>query len=439
MKKIIGSFFLAILATQFILCQTNSLDSILQKANLNDCVQYALKHQPVLRQSSIDEQITERQINSKLADWYPQLNLNYSLQHYYQLPVGIVQGQPVKQGVFNNSSVDLSLTQNIFNKDVLLASSTAGDVRKQSLELTTANKIDVVVNVSKAFYAVLLAKAQINLVQEDILRLGQSEKDTKAQLSAGVVDKTDYERATIALNNAKAELRQDEELLNTRTAQLKDAMGFPTDKDLELSFDSSQMISEAFIDTNQTLNYENRIEYKLLQTQQRLLKANQRYYEWSFIPSLSAFAGYNLSYQNNIFKNLYNQNFPNSFIGLELSFPIFQGGKRIQEIQEASLEVKRSDYDFATLKSSITVEYTSAMANYKSNLNNFNIMKENLTLAKDVYNTIELQYKAGVKTYLDLITAETDLRTTEVNYLNSLYLVLSSKIDVEKALGIIRY
>jgi outer membrane protein TolC len=66
-------------------------------------------------------------------------------------------------------------------------------------------------------------------------------------------------------------------------------------------------------------------------------------------------------------------------------------------------------------------------------------MKENLTLAKDVYNTIELQYKAGVKTYLDLITAETDLRTTEVNYLNSLYLVLSSKIDVEKALGIIRY
>jgi outer membrane protein TolC len=72
-------------------------------------------------------------------------------------------------------------------------------------------------------------------------------------------------------------------------------------------------------------------------------------------------------------------------------------------------------------------------------LNNYNILKENLNLAKDVYNTIQLQYKSGIKTYLEVITAENDLRTTQTNYNNALFQLLSSKLDLEKALGTIQY
>jgi len=56
-----------------------------------------------------------------------------------------------------------------------------------------------------------------------------------------------------------------------------------------------------------------------------------------------------------------------------------------------------------------------------------------------VYDVIQLQYKAGVKTYLEVITAETDLRSAEINYYNALYQVLASKTDVQKALGQINY
>jgi len=52
---------------------------------------------------------------------------------------------------------------------------------------------------------------------------------------------------------------------------------------------------------------------------------------------------------------------------------------------------------------------------------------------------IELQYRSGVKAYLELITAETDLRNAQSNYSDALYQVLSSKIDVQKALGIVQY
>ncbi len=91
------------------------------------------------------------------------------------------------------------------------------------------------------------------------------------------------------------------------------------------------------------------------------------------------------------------------------------------------------------MRDSTQSEYTKALASYKSYLNEYYVQHENLDLANDVYNTIYLQYKAGVKTYLDVIIAESDLRTTQVNYLNALYQVLSSKLDVKKALGTLIY
>ena len=136
---------------------------------------------------------------------------------------------------------------------------------------------------------------------------------------------------------------------------------------------------------------------------------------------------------------LYNKNYPNSYIGIGLSFPIFTGGKRIQEIEQAELELKRLDFNFTSLKDSFNTEYTQALGNYKSNLNNYNVQKDNLNLAKEVNNIIRLQYKSGIKTYLEVITAETDLRTTQVNYITALYQVLISKLDVQKALGTIKY
>ena len=60
-------------------------------------------------------------------------------------------------------------------------------------------------------------------------------------------------------------------------------------------------------------------------------------------------------------------------------------------------------------------------------------------MANDVYEVIRMQYRAGVKAYLDVITAESDLRAAQINYYNALYEVLSSKIDVARALGNIRY
>ena len=127
------------------------------------------------------------------------------------------------------------MTQNIFNRDVLLASRTAKDVRLSATENTEDQKINLAALVSKAFYDLILTMQQLKVTEEDIVRTSQSLKDAYYQYQAGIVDKTDYKRATIALNNAKPKRNPVKKVLKAKYAYLKELMGYPDPKNFELS------------------------------------------------------------------------------------------------------------------------------------------------------------------------------------------------------------
>ncbi len=414
-------------------------DSVLLNPSLQQCIQYALQHQPGVQQAVIDEHITENLIRSKLADWYPQINMNYNLQRNFQVQTSVIGGNPVRLGVANVSALQFGLTQQIFNRDVLLASRTQKDVRLQAQQNTAASRIDVVSDVSKAFYDVLATRQQIRISEENIIRIKRSLQDAYNQYKAGVTDKTDYKRATITLNNTTAYLKSSESALKAKEEYLKYLMGYPVEQPLSIAYDSLQMEREIAVDTLQPADPSNRIEYMQLETRKKLLEANWHYERWSFLPSVALNGNYNLNFLNESFGKLYNTNYPNSFANLTLGVPIFQGGKRKAKINSAEWELKRADKDIEDFRNAVNAEFNQAMASYKSSYANYLALKENLDLAREVYDIINLQYRSGVKTYLEVINAETDLRTSQINYYDALFQLLSAKIDVQRSLGQIKY
>ena len=407
---------------------------------LEACIIYALDHQTNIQQSLLDEQITERQIKVRLSDWYPQVNFSGTYQNNFQRPTSIFNNTAQPVGTYNASNGYFSLDQTLFNREAVIASQSANDVRLSAKQSTTNTRIGVVSNVSKAYYDLLLSQEQIALLDTDIVLLTRSLKTAYQQYKGGLVDKTDYQRATITLNNTKASRVSAAESYKSRTAELKYFMSFPPDSVLEVSFDSVKMKNEiASFDTLQQVDINNRIEYQQLVTQKRLQEDNLKYFKWGFLPTVSAFGQYNLNYYNNQFKNLYQNNYPNSYAGLSVTVPLFTGTRRLQEVRIAKLQIERLDYSFTALKDSIHTQFAVAISNYKSNLNNYHEQKVNLELAKEVYNIIQLQYRGGIKTYLDVVTANNDLFNSQVNFINAIFRVLSNRIDVERALGTLKY
>jgi len=419
--------------------QSGNTDSILTEVTLKNAIDYAIIHQPLIQQSLLDQEVVEATIKTKLADMYPQLNFNYGMQHNFIIQTAVIGGNNVRLGVNNTSTGQFSFTQALFNRDLLLANKTKADIRLQSSQVTSSNKIEIAVAVSKAFYDVLSTMQQIKISGENIVRIERSLKDAFNQYQSGVADKIDYKRATITLNNTKATQSGNAGILQAKLEYLKSLMGYPETGVLTIVYDSTQLEKELKLDTLQVPDYKARIEYRQLETQKKLLQYNVKFYKWGYLPTVSANGAYNLNYQDNRFSKMYTNNFPNSFAAITMGMPIFQGGKRKENVHIATLNLQRNELEMINLKNKVHAGYAQALANYKSNLQNYLALKENIALAQEVYDVIQLQYRSGIKTYLEVITSETDLRTAQINYYTAIYQLLSSKIDVQKALGQINY
>lgn len=437
-NKYLITCLLFLLGTFSLQAQTNT-DSLLQEASLPNIIDYTIKHLPAIQKSMIDEDITKIQVKSRIADWYPQLDFNYNVQHNFQLQTAAFQGTIIQLGNRNTSLAQLAFNQNVINPNLLLAVKTAKATKTLSTQLTDNVKIDAVANVSKAFYDVLLTQQQIKVAEQDIVRIERSLKDATARYESGIVDKTDYKRATIALNNTKALKTSGEEILKAKLEYLKSLMGYPNNAALNVIYDSIQMENEVDFDLTQQVDYNSRIEYKLLQTQKQLKEENLKYAKYSFMPIVSGFGAYNMNFLNNDGLQLYAKNYPNSYAGVALSIPLSQGGKRLMNIKQSKWQIRKADLDITEVQNNINAQYAQAIAAYNSSLANYKALKENLVMASEVYDIIDLQYRSGIKTYLEVIVAQSDLRTAQINYFNALYQVLSGKIDLQRALGQIKF
>ena len=420
----------------------NSTDTSL---TLGQCVEYAMKHQPALNQALIGVPIAKASNAINLSGWLPQVNITGDLTHYDQLPTSFVTNQanpsapPLQQhtGVVNTANPTLAVTQAIFSPSLIYASKTAPLVVKQAEEDVDSAKIDLVANVSKSFYNLLLTLKQIDVLKEDTARLNKNLSDTYHQYVSGIADETDYDEAAITLTNSMIQLKQANENVIPQYAVLKQTMGFPPEGQFNVAFDTLQMMEDIVFDTTQQLVYEKRIEFQQLRTATDIQHLVTGYYHNAWLPTLGAFFNYDYAFQNNSSGALFSNAYPYSYLGLSISMPIFTGFARVQNERKSRLQEQVLDWGRAGLKSEIYSEYTSALGTYKSNLYNLYALQDNENKARRVYFIVDLQYRQGVVPYLNVITAEANLIQAEIGYTNALFQLLSSKIDLERAMGII--
>lgn len=404
--------------------------------SLDQCIDYAMENRPGMEQSMIDERIGHHEINASLSDWLPQVTADFSLVNNVKLASTAFGDQVIQIGRNYNSNIMLRAEQTLYSNEVLLASKASKHRRLQLEQNISLSKISTVVDVSKAFYDVLLTREQLNIIERNIVRQEKQYRDSYNQYESGLVDQTDHQRASITLANSKSAKKRTQESIKAKLAYLKQLMGYPVEEVLVLDYSTSDILqSEIALDTTQLLLVDNRVEYRQLQTDMELLKLSTSYQRMGLIPKISAYANYNPQYFDNSFGDLYNTAYPTSSIGLTASIPVFQGNKRNQEIRIAKLRESRLQVTMEDAKRVINTEYNTALARYKSDYMDMTTLRSNADLANDVYGTIKLQYDEGIKAYIDVIVAETELQTAQLNYLNAVYQLLSSKLDFQKAIG----
>lgn len=435
--------------------------------SLDDCLKYAERNQPKIKNAMIDYQSAIAKNKEVTGAAFPQLTAQGGISYApfvaaFKVPnfiKGIVAGSGSTPGLVNQSALNqqvvdampndmslafqprwssngtLQLNQLLFNPDLtiaLKARQTMEELAEKSAGLTV---LDVKVAVSKAYYNILIAEKQLELISKNRQQLEQIETETKEIYKAGYAEKLDIDRITVSLTNLKTQQIKVAQMIELAYLALKFQMGMPLEESISLGDTLSESLVSSSLLTEE-LNLSARKEYQLLQVQNKLLGLDVTRHKMAWLPSLSAFGnyGYNLYNMDKLFKSGEEWQ-RNSMFGVNLNMPLFTGLQKRYQLKQAKYTLEKNKNDIANLTMALTLEKENARISLRNNLLALENQKQNMKLAEEVYATTRIKYKEGVGSNLEIMNAEAALKEAQTSYFMALYETVTSKIDLEKALG----
>ncbi|MGN7889447.1 TolC family protein [Dyadobacter endophyticus] len=419
--------------------------------SLKEAVDYAIKHNLNVKNAQLDGISAEARIGEIRAAGLPQVNANFSytdnliIQRFF-LPANFADpnapadAPPValKFGVKYQGSASATLNQLIFNGSYFIGLKAAATYRELAQKGVTQSKVTVAEAVTKAYYSAQVAEQRAKLLDLNIARVDSSMRETKAMNASGFVELLDVNRLEVQINNLQTERQKVQNLIELSYALLKYQMGMPANDPIQLTDDINALDVEALrASTADALpNYENRIEFSLLNTQEKLAGLDLRNVRAGYLPTLNASVGYGHNNGRDSFNDLFGSKwFNNSVLTITLNVPIFDGFSKHYQISQKKIAIDKVKNNQTLLKQSIDLENNQASINIKNAFATLETQKRNLTLAEEIVRVTKIKYKEGVGSNIEVVNAESSLKEAQTNYFTALYDLMIAKVDLSKAKG----
>ena len=291
-----GFVMLALAALVFSGMELRAQDTL--TLNLRDALTHALNANQQARKAQLDVENSEYKIEEVRSRALPQLNgtgtLTYNpLLQKSALP-NIFGPNPnpdetilVAFGQKWNAVGGVSLSQNLFDKSVLTgldAARTTREFYKLSAQLTEDQVIE---QVATAYYQVLVQRQQMRLLDSTIRNTSRVLNILKGQYDNGLAKKIDVDRVTVNVSNLNSQRQQMLNAIALLENQLKFFMGLPIQKPVRIPEAELDEIKPNILAITDSVDFINRLEYKLLKSQEQLYRYQKESYKAEYYPSLS--------------------------------------------------------------------------------------------------------------------------------------------------------
>lgn len=435
--------------------------------SIQQAVDYAKKNNVQVKNALLDVKL-QQQVNREVtSNAYPHINGNVNATYNPNVATQVLPNfispatyqvlidQNVKDGNGNviqmpsdfgfiaaqfgtkySATAGISLSQILFDGQVfvgLQARSTTLDWAAKNVEITEEM---VKTNIHKVYYQLVVSKTQIELLDANIERIKKLQNDTRIIYENGFAEKLDIDKITVQLTNLQSEKIKVLNTVSNGYYGLKVLIGMPVADELVLTDTLSyDQIRDGLLEAS-IFSYDDRKEYQYAQLGKKLNEYNVKRYKLSQIPTLSLNGNYAKNAQRDKF-NFFNKDswYTISSVSLNLNIPIFNGFFTKSKIQQARIELQKTENQIDGLKLSIDNEIASSKNNFRSAISTLDFQKENMALAERVYEQTKKKYEVGTGSQTEITNAQTDLKAAQTNYITALYDAIIAKTDFLKATG----
>ncbi|MDC6366286.1 MULTISPECIES: TolC family protein [Flavobacteriaceae] len=417
--------------------------------SLDEAIAYALEHNYSSINASRDMDAAQKQKWETIADGLPQISGSIAYQNQLKQPVSQIPaeffgGEPgtfqeVVFGQPQSASATATLTQQIFDGSYIVgvqATKTFLDYSRNNKEKTD---LDVLKSVVEAYGNVLLAQESVKISENNKATLEKNLYETKRIYENGLGDEESVDQLRITLSSVNSQLKNAKRLEKITLQMLNLVLGLPIESKTILTENlddlTQKQIDFGLLDTQ--FSIENNVDYKLA-----LNLNEQRFFEHKLaksraLPTLNAFVNYGGSSFSDSFNFLSSgqQWFGSSILGVDLNIPIFSSLKRSASTQRAKIALEQSKTQLTEAEQQIRLQLESAKSDYILAIDEYGTSKENLELAERIERKNQIEYSEGLATSFELRQAQTQLYSSQQEYLQSMVDVINSKTELQTILN----
>ena len=464
MKAIIG----ILLFPSLVFAQAGTARKITRhEFSVQQAVDYALKNNVNVKNALLDVKLQEQVNRAFTSAAYPHINAslgttynpnvatqvlpNFISPATYQVLIdeGVKDGNgnPIQMpsdfgyvaaqfGTKFSANAGISLNQILFDGQVfvgLLARGAAVKLYQKGAEVTEEV---IKANIHKIYYQLAVSKTQIELLDANITLVEKNLHDTRIIYENGFREKLDVDKETVRLANLQTEKHKLLNLISNGYYALKMLMGMPITDELILTDKvTDEQVKDGVLEAI-VYKYEDRKEYQQAQISKTLMDYNVRRYKLSQIPTLSLSALYAKNAQRDKWSFFGKGDwFTISNINLNINIPIFNGLYLKSKIQEAKLQAEKVNNQIENMKLWIDNDVEAAKNNYRNAIATMDFQKKNMELAEKIYQQTKKKYEVGTGSQIEIVAAQTEMKSAQTNYVTALYDAIIAKVDFLKATG----
>ncbi len=408
---------------------------------LEQCIDTAQVKNKMLLMSKNTVAIGEQRHKEAVAGLIPKLTVNGDYKYYIDLPYQLMplstfnptapagQFKEAQFGVPHNLNFNLQFTMPLFNAQILGGMKTTKIGAEMSELQQKRTEEQVFFDISNLYYNAQILQKQKTFIDSNLVNTNKLLQNMQLLHKQDMLKESDVTKVELQ----KAQLQTQLQLVDSKLVQvlnaLKFSMGIPITQEIAIN----QAIE---FKSNADFASQKIVDIQLVETQNLFLKSELSTLKNSRLPSLSLYGTYGQTgYGYDEKPNDFLKFFPVSFVGVQLSYPLFTGTVTQRKINEKKLEISNSklQIDLATEQNNM-LTYNAKRTKLTAQQTVENTLAQ-IRLSQTVYDQVVLQQKQGTANLTDILLADNSLRESQQNYLSAIVEFLKAELELKKLTG----
>ena len=399
--------------------------------SLQDCVKLTLVNNKTLQSVIQNKEIARGQEVSSYSGMLPTvaLSFNYTRQDKVQ-SIG-----PFTLGDFDNYNASLRVTQPIYAGGAIVAGVNSARLFRLITDQTVRSATqDVMYSAERAYYDVMLNQHLLE-ISVDAVKTSQAHLDNVRQKrKQGVSSDYDVLRAEVELSNFQADFIRNKNAVDISKTNLLKIMGVSQDSVFKVIAEFVYEPSEMTLESAVQLAFSNRPdlfgkEFSIKYQNELLKISKSKYY-----PVIGGF-----------FEASEAKPDPHNPLliewgsiwtaGASITLNAFDGLNREGSVISQKARLRQSEIDLIDSEETALFEINSAILGIQNAAEFVDSQKLNLTRASEGLRLVEVGFREGTNTQLEMLDAQSALTQARVNYYQSIYSHNVAKLILLKAMG----